>query len=97
MDFFTLLQATGFVRKEHSKDLKPTSVAEILARSKDIGPDGKKLTKIPELDDESKPWKIKRTKKAPTDAESSSDSDQPVRNFWIKFNHFYFWILQVFH
>ena len=76
MDFFTLLQATGFVRKEHSKELKPTSVAEILARTKDLDANGRKLPSIPELDNESKPWKINRTNKLNAEMElDSSDSD----------------------
>lgn len=76
MDFFTLLQATGFVRKEHSRDLKPTSVAELLARTKDTDENGKKLPHIPDHQHDSKPWKINRTKKLNADMEiASSDSD----------------------
>ena len=44
MDFFSLLQATGFVKKEHSNDLKTTTTA--LVKSQGVSGGGGTLPSI---------------------------------------------------
>ena len=73
MDFFALLQATGFVKKEHSKDLKAQTTAA-LVKSQGISGGGGTLPMIRVHEPEERPWRIKKEKKLGDNFEVLSDS-----------------------
>ena len=74
MDFFGLLQATGFVKKEHTKDLQPLTAAQ-LVQTQGLSGGGGTLPLIHSKDSENKPWRVKKLQKLGENMEVLSESD----------------------
>lgn len=62
MDFFALLQATGFVKKEHSKDLKASATG--LVKLQGLSGGGGTLPMLREhIENKDKPWRVPKVQK----------------------------------
>jgi hypothetical protein len=75
MDFFALLQATGFVKKEHSKDLKTTATGLVKLQ----GPSGAggALPMLREhMENKDKPWRMAKVQKLTENLDILSESDE---------------------
>ena len=73
MDFFGLLQATGFVKKENPKDMEPLTAAQ-LVKSQGVSGGGDILPTIQVRDgSENRPWRVKKLQKLGENLEVLSD------------------------